>query len=81
MNLNEFSDTALRLISTLVEKLENQIQFVNWGYVGFGIFGILFIWMVIDSVMGSQLSPLFVFVVMVFLLLFYLATRMVGDML
>jgi apolipoprotein N-acyltransferase len=81
MDLNEFSDTALKLFYSVFEKLENQVQLINWGYVGAGVFVILFIWMVIDSLIGSQLSPVMIFAVIAFLFLFYLMTRMIGGLL
>ncbi len=62
------SDSGLKLVKTM----ESYLEVVNWAYVGFAIFGMLFLWMVFDSMMGSQMSPMLIICILAFIGIFFM---------
>jgi hypothetical protein len=81
MDFSDIWKTVSKNALRLTQQLEAYIELINWAYVGFSVFGVLFVWMVIDSVIGTQISPLFLLAVGMFFVLFYLFTKMIGEML
>lgn len=79
MDIEKVIENLSRYLLKTVEFLEGYMSLVNWAYVGFTLFGILFIWMVIDSMLGSQISPMFLVAILVFLLIFFLFAMTMSD--
>lgn len=81
MNYQEIWQVLVRNTLRFVEYAEIQAQYINWAYVAIFIFMLLFIWMVVDSLIGTQLSPVFLFVVGIFFVLFYYFVNLMGSQL
>jgi len=66
MDSKEIIKTGLEIF----EYLEEFIKPFNWFYIGAGIFIFLLAWYIMDSLTGSQVSPMFLIVVFAFILIF-----------